>query len=145
MKDSFNLEVISIPFVQPNTNIRLDVFEEFSGDVPWLVLQNPWVLTRAVKHFLIKECIPNQRFYLWEGQLNIMCGSIITIVEPNGKVFTSPKPVLPLLDRWGAKFYPFTMEKIKELEEEERTQMETMSHLEFLFHNQDNISHKVSD
>jgi len=148
MKESFNLEVISIPFVQPNrSSIRLDVFEEFAGDVPWLVLQNPGVLTRTVKYFLIKECIPDQGYYLWKDELKIIHGSIIIIIEPNGKVFTSPKPVfvLPLLDRWGAKTYPFTMEKIKELEEEERTQMETMSHLEFLFHNQDNISHKVSD
>jgi hypothetical protein len=71
--------------------------------------------------------------------------SIITIIEPNGKVFTPYKPVLPLLDRWGANAYPFTVEKIKELEEEERTQMETMSHLELLFHNQESILHKVSD
>jgi len=51
MKESLNLEVISIPLLQPNTNIRLDVFEQFSGEVPWLVLQNPWVLPRAVKYF----------------------------------------------------------------------------------------------
>jgi hypothetical protein len=74
MKESFNLEVISIPFVQPNTNIRLDVFEEFSGDVPWLVLQNPWVLTRAVKYFLIKECLPDQGYDLWEEEFTIMYG-----------------------------------------------------------------------
>ena len=62
-----------------------------------------------------------------------MYKSIVTIIEPNGKIFTSNKPVLPLLDRWGSKVYPFTHEKIKDLKEEEETQMQSMSTSEFLF------------
>jgi len=122
MKESLNLEVISIPLVQPNTNIRLEVFEQFSGEVPWLVLKEPWILTRVVKYFLIKGCLPDQGSESWAKER-----AIITIIEPNGKLFTADKPVLPLLDRWGPKAYPFTLEKIKELEEEELSQMKTMS------------------
>jgi len=71
-----------------------------------------------VKYFLIKECLPDQRYKLLEEKFSIMYKSIITVIEPNGKVFRPCKPVLPLLDRWGIKAYPFTLEKIKELEEE---------------------------
>ena len=107
-KESFNLEVISIPLLQPDTDIRWDLFEQFSGDVPWLVLKNPGVITRAVKYFLVKEFLSEQGSKLRDKELKIMYMSIVTINEPNSKIFTPNKPVLPLVDRCGSKVYPFT-------------------------------------
>jgi len=50
-----------------------------------------------------------------------------------------------LLDRWGAKAYPFTVQKIEELKEEEWNQMERMSALEFLFHRLEIVSDQVKE
>jgi len=121
------------------------MFEQFSGDAPWLVLQNPWMLSTAVNYFLIKGCLRDQDYDLWGEENPIMYMSIITVIKPNGKVFTADKPVLPLLDRWGPKAYPFTVDRIKELEEEEWSQMETTSTLELLFYNQESVWDKVKE
>jgi len=110
-----------------------------------LVLQNPWMLSRAVKYFLIKGYLRDQACEFGVGEDCIIYKSIITVIEPNGKVFTADKPVLPLLGRWGPKAYPFTVDKIKELEEEESSQMETTSALELLFYNQESVWHKVKE
>lgn len=144
-KESFNLEVISIPLLQPDTDIGWDLLEQFSGDVPWLVLKNPGVITRAVKYFLIKKCLPEQGSGLWDNEDKIMYKSIVTIIEPQGKIFTPNKPVLPLLDRWGSKVYPFTDQKIKDLKEEEETQMQSMSTSEFLFKHLETVSQQVKE
>jgi hypothetical protein len=53
-KDILDLEIISIPIVQPST--RFNTVERFSKEVPWLVLRNPWTITRSMKHFLVQQC-----------------------------------------------------------------------------------------
>lgn len=120
-----NIEIISVPVGQLNIKI-----EEFSGDIPWLVLQNSWTITRAVKYFLIKSCQWDEK----HAQLSeSWYPSRFLKIQVNREVTTVP--VLSMLDRWGPRAYPFSDEKIKELKEEEWNERERMStsSLEFLF------------
>lgn len=52
-KEKVDLEIISIPIVYPSEECDvIDVYKQFSREVPWLVLQNSWtVITTAVKYF----------------------------------------------------------------------------------------------
>jgi hypothetical protein len=136
VRDTFNLEIISIPLVHRSSRPSLVAFEEFSRDIPWLVTQNPWAIPSAVKYFLLNLCAPHEK--------EARALSLIKIIESNGRIFTASKPVMGLLDRWGAKAYPFTVQKIEELKEEEWNQMERMSALEFLFHRLEIVSDQVS-
>lgn len=136
-KEAFNLEIISIPLVHRSSSSTLDVFEKFSRDIPWLVIQNPWAVPSAVKYFLMELFAPDE--------LDADSANGIKIIESNGRIFTPSKPVMGLLDRWGAKAYPFTLQKIEELEKEEWNQMETMPTLEFLFNGLESVSDQVKE
>lgn len=138
-KETFNLEIISIPLARRSSSRRLDVFEQFSRDIPWLVFPRPWAIPSAAKYFLLKMLM------LSPDECESWSSSEIKIIEPDGRIFTGSQPVLRLLDRWGSKAYPFTVEKIKELKEEEWNQMETMPTLEFLFKHLESVSHQVKE
>lgn len=133
-KDKLELEMISVPIVQTST--ALDVLERFSKEVPWLVLQNPWMITRAVKYFLVKQC-GMERDDIWYPD-------IIWIIEPNGVISTCKPSVLVMLNRLGPKAYPFTHAKFEELRNNEWNQWKNMSNLEFLFNHLESVSDQVS-
>lgn len=122
-KERHELEIISIPIVEPSTPV--DVVERFSRKVPWLVFQNPWTVTRAVKYFFVQQC-GLERDDKWYP-------SIFWIIEPNGKISTYKPYVLLMLNSWGSKAFPFTTEKFEELRKGEWAQWKSMSNLEFLF------------
>lgn len=118
-KERSNLEIISIPIGQMSIK-----FEQFSGNIPWLVLQNAWTITTAAeKYFLIKAL-------LWEDRDGEWYPSRFMKIEPNKEV--AHIPVLSMLERWGPNVYPFSDEKIKELREEEWNQRKSMSSLKFI-------------
>lgn len=124
-KERPNIEIISVP-VGPLT-IKM---EQFLGDIPWLVVQNSWTISRTEKYFLIKSCIWEEK----DGELSeSWYSSRFVKIQVNEKV--TSVPVLSMLERWGTRAYPFSDEKIKELKDEEwneRKRMSTSS-LEFLF------------
>lgn len=123
-KDSLGFEIISIPVGQLTTE-----FDRFPRDVPWLVVQNPRTVRRAVKHFLSEhypwERGDSERWELWYP-------SRIMKIESNGKI-ASYKPILSMLERWGPEAYPFTDQQIEELRNKEWNEQKSMSNLEFLF------------
>lgn len=89
-KETFNLEIISIPIVHRSSSSRLDVFEQFSRDIPWLVIQNPWAIPSAVNYFMIKLGALHE--------LEAKAPNTIKIIESNGRIFTTSKPVVGLLE-----------------------------------------------
>lgn len=124
-KERSNIEIISVPVGQ--LNIKM---EQFSGEIPWLVLQNSWTISRTVKYFLIKSC----KWEEGDGELSeSWYSSRFLKIQVNREV--TSVPVSSMLERWGPRAYPFSDEKIKELKDEEwneRKRMSTSS-LEFLF------------
>jgi len=135
-KETLDIEIISIPIVQPSTIV--DVLEQFSRKVPWLVYQNPWTVIRAVKYFLVKQCTDWERDDRWYP-------NIFWIIEPNGKISLGNPYMLLRFNNWGSKAYPLTSEKLEELRECEWTQWQNMSNLEFLFSHLDStVTDQVS-
>lgn len=115
-KTNDDLEILSIPIPvdvrgKPQRRLPDDLavipdsdlagFENILRNVPWPVLQNPWLLKTEVYCFIEKE---------W-GELN---PGILVVVNPNGRI--CHKNALPLVKTWGAEVYPFAEEKMKQLE-----------------------------
>lgn len=65
-----------------------------------------------------------------------MAPGIMRVIESNGRIAAHNPALLRMVNTWEAKAYPFTEEKRKELEEEERNQIKAVSNLEFLFKDQ---------
>lgn len=76
-------------------------FESILKTVPWPVLRNPWLLRQEVYYFFQRKC----------SELN---PAILVVVEPNGRIRN--KNAMPLVKTWGAEVYPFTEEKMRQLE-----------------------------
>ncbi|GLJ49520.1 hypothetical protein SUGI_1049540 [Cryptomeria japonica] len=81
-------------------------FESILRKVPWPVLRNPWLLKTEVYYFLIGE--------YW-GHWN---PTILVVIDPTGRILN--KNAVLLVKRWGAEVYPFTDEKMKQLERQPR-------------------------
>lgn len=124
-KERYNIEIISVPVGQQSIKM-----EQFSGDIPWLLLQNSWTISRTEKYFLIKSCKWEEK----DGELSeLWYSSRFVKIQVNEEV--TSVPVLSMLERWGPRAYPFSDKKIKDLKDEEwneRKRMSTSS-LEFLF------------
>jgi hypothetical protein len=147
-KENLDLEIISIPLVDPGDEYdALDLYRQFSREVPWFVLQNSWmVMTSVVKFFFAKHC-------RWEEgeECENLYSTINWIIEPNGRIIIyTPsiclkekgevfKVLFQYLEsesyqvRWGVKASPTMYEKIEKLRKEEWKQLKNMSNLEFLF------------
>ncbi|KAH9307411.1 hypothetical protein KI387_035322, partial [Taxus chinensis] len=108
-KTNDEMEILSIPIpaevrseLERPPGSDLAGLESILRNVPWPVLRNPWSLKTEVYYFLLGnywgECIP----------------AILTVVEPNGRI--CKKNALPLVKRWGADVYPFTHEKMEQLQ-----------------------------
>lgn len=76
-------------------------FESILKNVPWPVLRNPWLLRPEVYYFFQRKC----------SELN---PAILVVVEPNGRIRN--KNAMPLVETCGAEVYPFTEEKMRQLE-----------------------------
>ena len=50
-KERLDFEIISIPIVQPNTKFDPSIFQGFSEEVLWLLLQKPWMIVTTLKVF----------------------------------------------------------------------------------------------
>lgn len=147
-KERLDFEIISIPILQPGTKGDvLDMVQHFSSEVPWLVLQKPWTIATAVKYFLLKQCLWKEGEQLGQEDedLEAYYPSIIWILESNGRVTNYKHFVIPMLDRWGAKCYPFEDGKIKESRKEEWEKQKNMSSLEFLFTHLEKVSEQVKE
>lgn len=147
-KERLGFETISIPILPPRTKGDvLEIVERFSSEVPWLVLQNPWTIATTVKYFLLKQCSWEEHEQLGQQdkELEAYYPSIIWMLESNGRVTNYKHFVIPILDRWGAKCYPFEDGKIKKLRKEEWEKKKNMSSLEFLFTHLENVSEQVSN
>lgn len=107
-KSNDDMEILSIPIPaevrgeEPRQD-DLDEFESTLRKVPWPVLRNPWSLKTEVYYFFERE---------W-SELN---PAILVVVEPNGRI--SNENALPLVKKWGAEVYPFSEEKIEQLEQQ---------------------------
>lgn len=133
-KERLDFEIITIPIMREGTTGTTLVFEEILRQVPWLVLQNPWQLKSIIKFFLVEDCAA----WLYEDKMawDRWHPGIMRVIESNGRIAAHNPALLRMVNTWQAKAYPFTEEKRKELEEEERNQIKAVSNLEFLFRDQ---------
>eukprot|EP01018_Ginkgo_biloba_P000681 Gb_36230 [translate_table: standard] len=96
--DQYGFEIVSIPL---DINIHMwSDFQKIVNNVPWPVISNPWSMKPASLYFIEEEwrCSPN---------------TILVVVEPNGKI--SNKNALPMVERFGALAYPFTLSREHDL------------------------------
>ncbi|KAH9303618.1 hypothetical protein KI387_008022, partial [Taxus chinensis] len=105
-----DMEILSIPIpaeirgkYQWRPGSDLAGFESIIKNVPWPVLRNPWSLKTEAYYFLMGE--------YWGQHIP----AILVVMEPSGKICR--RNALPLVKRWGAEVYPFTEEKMKQLEQ----------------------------
>lgn len=87
----------------------LAAFDSILKNVPWPVLRNPWLLRQEVYYFFQRKC----------SELN---PAILVVVEPNGRIRN--KNAMPLVEMWGTEVYPFTEEKMRQLEQLDQQPLE---------------------
>lgn len=135
-KDRFNFEIITIPIIQPDT--QLDICKKFSREVPWLVIQDPWQLTNATKYFL------GEGSSLLFDEWDMWHRNRMRIIESNGTMAAYNRGgLLRMVNAWGTEAYPFTEEKYVELMEKEVREMKSMPILLFLFKHLESVSEQV--
>eukprot|EP01018_Ginkgo_biloba_P022307 Gb_22489 [translate_table: standard] len=88
-----NFDIVSIPII---LDANSKDFERISKDVPWLIIQNPWLLKSAVFYFFLNDC---------NYSMGMEHDPILVVVDPKGRI--SNKNALPMVESLGADAYPF--------------------------------------
>lgn len=129
-KDKLNLdlEIISLPLMESSTHMMVvDGSEPSSREVPWLVVQNPRIMTRASKYFLAK-----QSRWKRDGKDNILQSNIIWVIESNGRISICNSFMFFILNMRGPKGYSFKWENFEKLRKTEWNQLNSISSIDFL-------------
>ncbi|CAI9785123.1 unnamed protein product [Fraxinus pennsylvanica] len=88
------------------------IFEVFSSSLPWFSVRQPWTLNSAVVNFI------KQEWKLKEEPLMV-------VLDVNGMVTNSN--AMDMVWIWGAKAFPFSISREKELWEKEKWSLELMT------------------
>ncbi|CAN6548843.1 unnamed protein product [Malus baccata var. baccata] len=95
---------VPIPVSSTWTNAEKENFEYLSNSLPWYSIRQPWLLNSAVATF-IKEA-----WYYKSEPVLVVLNSQGTVTNPNA---------IDMLFIWGARAYPFSASREKELWQEQ--------------------------
>lgn len=84
-------------------------FEFYSSSLPWFSVRQPWALNSAVVNFIKEE---------W----NFKEEALMVVLDENGMVTNSN--AMDMVWIWGAKAFPFSISREKELWEQEKWSLE---------------------
>ncbi|KAL2547068.1 hypothetical protein Fot_16301 [Forsythia ovata] len=108
-----NYDILWVPIPSAN-EWSLDekrIFEFFSCSLPWFSIRQPWTLKSAVVNFIKQE---------W----NFKEEPLMVVLDVNGMVTNSN--AMNMVWIWGAKAFPFSTSREKELWEQENWSLELM-------------------
>ncbi|KAL2547095.1 hypothetical protein Fot_16328 [Forsythia ovata] len=108
-----NYDILWVPIPSAN-EWSLDekrIFEFFSCSLPWFSIRQPWTLKSAVVNFIKQE---------W----NFKEEPVMVVLDVNGMVTNSN--AMDMVWIWGAKAFPFSTSREKELWEPENWSLELM-------------------
>lgn len=109
-EERLNFEIITIPMMKDGT--KSDISDQFSREVPWLVLQNPGKLKSVIKFFLVEVCAEWLREFDYEGlEWDRWHPGTMRVIERDETIAGHNPAVLRMVNTWGAKAYPYTEEK----------------------------------
>ncbi|TQE14402.1 hypothetical protein C1H46_036584 [Malus baccata] len=101
---SYAIVWVPIPVSSTWTNAEKENFEYLSNSLPWYSIRQPWLLNSAVVTF-IKEA-----WYCKSEPVLVVLNSQGTVTNPNA---------IDMLFIWGARAYPFSASREKELWQEQ--------------------------
>ncbi|KAF2307081.1 hypothetical protein GH714_024737 [Hevea brasiliensis] len=104
LDESYEIVWVPISFSDKWTEAEAERFNLLSNSLPWYSLRRPWLLNSAVVNY-IKQ--------VW----NFKCDPLMVVLDSQGMVTNSNAIDMILI--WGAKAYPFSSSREKQLWKEE--------------------------
>lgn len=108
----YDIVWLSIPLSDSWSFSQKRSFSFLSNSLPWLSIREPWLLSSAVLSFVKNE-------WNYKDQHPLM-----VVLDPKGRITNTN--ALDMVFVWGAKAFPFSSSREKELWEEQNSTMQLL-------------------